>query len=326
VELDLSVKKNKKVSSKKESLHKPSIFVIIITFNALHWINNCLKSLRKSTLQVSPVVIDNNSNDNTVEIIKTYYPEVTLIENKDNLGFGKANNIGIRYALANNADYVFLLNQDAWIEPETLNELVSVFQLFPKTGLVSPVHLMGTGLELDFNFSNYIKYKTLNEIIKVRQNIILCETDFVNAAAWLLTAECIRNVGGFDPLFVHYGEDKDFCQRLKFHKYEIKIGLKSIIYHDRKYDKANAFRNYHNRVLASGLALIKDINHNIVRNYLSWFLERLPKIIKAFFSFKLNTCLEEVRIIYKLIILFPKINKSRELSISTEMPYLTPKS
>jgi GT2 family glycosyltransferase len=88
-------------------------------------------------------VVDNNSADDTVNFIKANYPEVTLLEQNKNLGFGKANNIGISLAMKNEADYVFLLNQDAWVQPDTIEKLVSAHQREPQFGILSPMHLNG---------------------------------------------------------------------------------------------------------------------------------------------------------------------------------------
>ena len=78
----------------------------------MKWLQNCLEAIKKSTYPVDTIVIDNGSTDSTVLFIKSNYPEVHLVESGKNLGFGQANNVGMRYALEQNADYVYLLNQD----------------------------------------------------------------------------------------------------------------------------------------------------------------------------------------------------------------------
>ena len=80
-------------------------YIIIVTYNGMKWLEACLSSCRK----YSVIVIDNNSSDNTVSFIEQKYPNTILLKQNKNLGFGAANNIGINYALQNNADYVFLL-------------------------------------------------------------------------------------------------------------------------------------------------------------------------------------------------------------------------
>ena len=96
------------------------ILVIIVSYNFERWIDRCLNSLRQSEQQADVVVIDNASQDRTVSLIESRYPEVRLIKSKENLGFGRANNIGMKIALKEGYDAVFLLNQDAWIDAKVL--------------------------------------------------------------------------------------------------------------------------------------------------------------------------------------------------------------
>src|ERR1700760_3358667 len=100
------------------------IYTIIVSYNAEHLIADCLTSVLNSTILNSVIVVDNFSTDNTVQIIKNKFPGIQLIENEKNLGFGMANNIGISVAVKDQADYVLLLNQDAFLEKDTLEKLV----------------------------------------------------------------------------------------------------------------------------------------------------------------------------------------------------------
>jgi Predicted glycosyltransferases len=111
------------------------VSVIIVSYNFEQWIDRCLGSLRRSTFPVSVIVVDNGSKDHTTQIIERKYPEVHLIKTGVNLGFGKANNIGIRCAMERGADYFFLLNQDAWISEKTIKTLLDLFEEHPKYGI-----------------------------------------------------------------------------------------------------------------------------------------------------------------------------------------------
>ena len=114
-------------------------FIIIVTYNAMNWLSKCLNSCKDYPV----VVIDNASTDETVTYIKKQFPKVHLIPQSKNLGFGQANNLGIRYALNNGADYVFLLNQDAYLQGECINQLIKIHQNNPEFGILSPIHLNG---------------------------------------------------------------------------------------------------------------------------------------------------------------------------------------
>lgn len=212
---------------------------IIVTYNGIEWIKKCLDSLQESSVILKVICIDNGSTDGTQNIIKSY-SSVKFIQSETNLGFGKANNIGINIALENSADYVFLLNQDAWIEKDTLKNLLEVITENENIEIASPIHLNGSGKALDKLFATYVAPKLSNDPCLfmsdayTHQLAKYYEVDFVNAAAWLLSRECIEKVGLFDPLFYHYGEDVNYCQRLSYFKYKLAIVSGSKIYHDRE--------------------------------------------------------------------------------------------
>ena len=206
--------------------------VIIVTYNAKPWIERCLKSCG----DYPAVVVDNASADDTLSFIKNNFPEVTLLEQTKNLGFGQANNIGISYALSKGADYVFLLNQDAYLQPDTINKLIKTHKENKDYGVISPIHLNGKGSKLDKNFEYYLKQKNdlMSDLLCAKLLKPIYNVPFVNAAAWLLPRKTLETVGGFDPLFFHYGEDDNYCQRVLYHDFKIGVALDTFIYHDRE--------------------------------------------------------------------------------------------
>jgi len=209
------------------------VSVIIVTFNGMKWLPKTLSSLPKN---IHVIIVDNNSSDITLEYVKNTYPAYTLVKNDRNRGFGYANNQGIQIALKKEADYVFLLNQDAYVNEETFTHLVQITKANPSYGIISPIHLNGEGNTLDRNFSHYVSYDKNREFY---YDAIKCtlkgiyEVPFVNAAAWFIPSKVFYKVGGFDPMFFHYGEDENFCQRVLYHGYKIGVSPRSFIFHDR---------------------------------------------------------------------------------------------
>ncbi len=170
------------------------VLTIIVSYNFMPWIDHCLGSLKNSAYPTDVIVIDNASSDATVTTLGQRYPWVKLVANDSNLGFGRANNIGIQYAIKHQYDAVLLLNQDAWIEPDTLDKLVNAAQRHPDYGIVSPLHLTGQGDGLDKGFAHYTGIKDLHllpgdEIVQV---------PFINAAIWFISLEVLKRVGLFD--------------------------------------------------------------------------------------------------------------------------------
>ena len=206
---------------------KKKIAVVIVTFNGEIWIKKNLISLFKSNYPIDIIIVDNASTDETINIIQEF-SAVELIQNKNNLGFGKANNIGIDLALKKGADAIFLLNQDTWIFENTISNLAEVLFENPNLGIVSPLHFSAEESILDENFNTYY-----NRFNKEEDSESLRIVPFVNAAAWLVSKECLSKTGYFDPIFNHYGEDRNYCERVKYHGFKIGVAKKAAICHDR---------------------------------------------------------------------------------------------
>lgn len=189
-------------------------------------------SLRQTEHPADVIVIDNCSQDRTLELVKANYPEVRLIACDKNLGFGQANNIGMKIALQEGYDAVFLLNQDAWIDPQTIGTLLRLSQQHPEYGILSPVHLTGNGDKPDSGFATYT---AIREISDLRKDEAIIPTSFINAAFWMIPTTVLREIGGFSPLFYHYGEDKDYTNRMTYHNYLIGYSPNVFGCHDREY-------------------------------------------------------------------------------------------
>ncbi|WET01230.1 glycosyltransferase family 2 protein [Flavobacterium sp. YJ01] len=218
-------------------IKKSNVLIIIVTYNGEKWIRNCLDSIMNSNYLADIFIVDNASIDNTVAILDLY-EEIKIYKSNVNLGFGKANNLGLTYALQNDYDYAFLLNQDTWIEKDTIEDLVAVAQKQQDFGIISPMHYFSDKISLEYNFSVQLSpwfcKNILSDFVFRDQKSMkeIYPLNFVNAAAWLLPRRTLEIVGGFDPLFFHYGEDNDYCNRLKYHKLKIGIAPHAKIYHD----------------------------------------------------------------------------------------------
>lgn len=222
-----------------------NIYVVIVTFNGEQWIERCLISVRESTLHARAVVIDNGSSDRTLSVIADKFPETIVIRSASNLGFGAANNLGISYALDHQADYVYLLNQDAWLNPDTLEILIARMQDHPEYGLLSPIQTDGGGEKWDAGFETACRESEcpglLDDLAAGKLKPIY-EIHFVMAAHWLLSAESLRRTGGFSPLFHHYGEDNNWIDRARYHGFRIGVCPQAEAAHDRQGRKSDPER------------------------------------------------------------------------------------
>jgi len=201
----------------------------------MQWYDKCFASLRKSTIPVQTIVVDNTSGSEDAEYIKTHYPEIHIIKTEENLGFGRANNLGMRYALDNGCDYVFLLNQDTWLEqPNAIELLVQIAESHPDFGILSPMHLSADCKKVDMNFenTNHTCSQNLVSDLYCRTLQDIYPTDYINAAAWLLPRKTLETVGGFDPIFKHYEEDDNYLNRVLYHKLKVGLCPSALIVHD----------------------------------------------------------------------------------------------
>jgi GT2 family glycosyltransferase len=204
--------------------------IIIVSYNAMPWLDKCLESIDFSRYEV--VVVDNCSSDGTVAHVHKNYSAVKLFEENQNLGFGQANNIGISYALNQGAEHVFLLNQDAYLVGDALEQLVGFQKQNPEFGILSAIHTDYEISLLDPSFSKYMSHEKnpnfYSDYVLGNDLQSVYEVPFINAAGWLISKNCLKIVGGFDPIFFHYGEDTNYCQRVLYH--QLKIGVIPSVY------------------------------------------------------------------------------------------------
>jgi GT2 family glycosyltransferase len=210
------------------------VVCVVVTHNGSPWVEQCLTSVTANDHQTHVIVVDNASTDHTLEIVSSV-PNVEIVRLDENKGFGAANNIGIRRGLQVGADYILLLNQDAWLLPDTIDILAKQMQKNPAIGIASPLHWDASGKHLDNKFCGYIcdhapvfVSDLLHDSLKPTYVV-----PFVNAAIWLITRQCIEQVGGFDPLYFMYGEDSDYCRRVDFHGLHIAIVPSAHAHHAR---------------------------------------------------------------------------------------------
>lgn len=223
-----------------------SVYCIVVTYNGLSWVDKCLGSLQKADYPIKTIVVDNGSGDGTQGAILQRFPEVMLIQSPTNLGFGKANNLGIQQALEKGAEYILLLNQDAYLHQGSFRGLIEAFDQEPAAGIVSPMHLAGDEQNLDWGFYRYCNPADtpglLGDLVKGDLKP-LYRSAFVNAAAWVLKAEVIKRIGLFHPIFDHYVEDNEYVHRLESRGLGLYVYTGMKIVHDRPQKKRDKAKN-----------------------------------------------------------------------------------
>ena len=290
---------------------KNEVYTIIVTYNGMKWIKDCISSVYKNT---RVVIIDNNSSDNTVAYIQENFSKVKIFNQKKNLGFGKANNIGITYALSEGAEFVFLLNQDAKILEDSIKKMIKFSLNNKEYGVLSPLHCDWSGQFLEDSFSRYmgLKFNTdfYSDFILLKKIKEVYDVPFIAAACWFIPKRVFEKVGGFDPMFFHLGEDINYAQRIIYHKYKIGVLPSCKVLHDTKGRVYNVPVKYSDEYFYKSNYLNKikygDVNKkNIYNRKANFFKRQIYKDI-IFFTLqlkfkKLYGALKELKIFKKMI-------------------------
>jgi len=208
------------------------ISIVIVNYNVKDFLYKCLQTIESASngLEIETIVVDNNSSDGSVSYLRPKFPKVEFISLDENIGFGRANNIGFEKAVG---DYILVLNPDTEIKEDTLSQMLDYmesnnqvgasgckvlntdgsFQLACRRGFPTPWNsfskLFGLGSIFPKSklFSGYnLSYKSVDETYPV---------DALIGAFMFIRKEALGDIIGFDSDFFMYGEDLDFCYRLQ---------------------------------------------------------------------------------------------------------------
>jgi GT2 family glycosyltransferase len=209
----------------------PDISISIVSYNTRDLLRACLLSLeaRRDEVELEIIVIDNDSTDGSAEMVKAEFPKVLLIEAGENLGYGRANNLGLKDA---NGRHFFVLNSDTEVQPRALRALVDFLDERPKAGAVTAQLILPDGsiqpsCATDPNLMKVFWEQTYLDRLFPNNKITggytmthwnyddVREVEQVAGAAVVIRREAWEQIGGFDPAFFMYFEDTDLCIRLR---------------------------------------------------------------------------------------------------------------
>ena len=250
----MSGKVNYKGCSK---LHKtvdklPLVSIIILNWNGKKDTIECLDSLKQITYPNYVIIlVDNGSTDGSVECFKKRYPEIEIIENKENLGFAEGNNIAIRAAITRNAKYIFMLNNDTVVEPNILNYLEKVLEMDPIIGIAGPTvyHYKEKSL-IQSAGGTIIWSKGRAPSLTYKQDVSrnkLKDVVYVAGCSLLAKAELFQKIGYLNNNYFAYWEETDWCVRAKKAGYRIVHVPVAKIWHKggSTTKKTSGFYEYH---------------------------------------------------------------------------------
>lgn len=198
----------------------PRVIIITLNWNGKDDTIECINSLLELDYPNYEItVVDNASTDNSVKAFKETFPDITLIGNKENLGYALGFNTGIEYALEQNVKYVLILNSDTVIDKNALKELVKVAESDSKIGFVSGKVYYYNKLDKLQIVGKIINFNTgsIHNIgggeIDHGQYDEVREYKFLDDVFWLVRTEVFKKVGVYDPNFFLQFEETDLCAR-----------------------------------------------------------------------------------------------------------------
>ena len=195
-----------------------AVTAILVTYNSSDVIVASLAALLRQPEISQIIVVDNCSVDNTRDVIAQAFPNVTVIANPKNDGFGRANNIGLEKV---QTDFALLVNPDAVLEDGALNAMLIAATQYPDTGIVSPMLLdIKGGLHHNFKRNVFIREKYRPDFIQPEGD---CCAEYLSGAVWLMNMKYTRKVGFFDSNIFLFYEDDDLCLRMRQADYSLVV-------------------------------------------------------------------------------------------------------
>jgi GT2 family glycosyltransferase len=217
----------------------PLVYVVVLNWNRKDDTIDCVSSLMEMDYpNVGIVIVDNGSNDGSVEALKARFPSLELIVNEANVGVAEGRNVGIQYAVGEGADYVAFLDNDTVVDQHLLAELVKVGETDAQVGILAPkiysywdkhkiasagsrkrwfppgrISIIGLGKEDDAAYNEQR------------------EVEYATGCALLVKRKVFERIGTFDPSFSYYWDDYDFSERVREGGYRIIYVPSAILWH-----------------------------------------------------------------------------------------------
>lgn len=214
------------------------ISIIIVNYNVKEFLQNLIHSIHKAAQNLSYeiIIIDNASDDGSIELIREKFSEVKLFVNNENLGFSKANNTGLKAA---SGKYLLLLNPDTIVREDTFEEMINFFEANPDAGLagckiLNPDGTLQLACRRSFPgpWTSFCKVTGLSALFPdsklfARYNLTYLnenesyEVDAISGSFMMFPKRTYEELGGLDEQFFMYGEDLDFCYRIQQAGYKV---------------------------------------------------------------------------------------------------------
>ena len=228
----------------------PSVTAVVLNWNGREPLLRTFAALYRSRYPFEELLlVDNGSSDGSVEAVQAAFPEVTVLAQEHNLGPGTGRNVGIRRAMASRADYIFNVDNDIEVFPETVRTLIETADQRPDIGVVGPMMYFRDRMNVIQNVGGQVRF---------RQNVVYpigwlepdhgqfnepLKVDMVGSAAMLTRREVFEQVGYFDEGYIGYGlEDTDFCTKVRRSGWKVICNPQAKVRHDFRFNHKYTYR------------------------------------------------------------------------------------
>lgn len=229
-----------------------TLFVIVLNWNGERVIEPCLRSiLSVRGVDLRIIVVDNDSDDSSPEIVRREFPDVELIVNGSNLLFAEGNNVGIRRAMELGARYFLLLNNDTVVDPDFALPMIEAMRRDGAVGIVGPQIRYFDDPERiwygggEFHPIVWIpRHRDIRRLSSEVSSRAAGETAYVTGCALMFRRELVLEIGFLDPSYGMYCEDVDFCQRAKEDGWRCRYEPSATVWHKVSASSGGGFTPY----------------------------------------------------------------------------------
>ncbi len=212
------------------------VFIIVLNYNNAEDTIECLDSLKFFYEEYQVVLVDNNSNSDCInKLEKNVSHHIKFIKNSENLGYAEGNNVGIRYAIENNAQIIVILNNDVIVNPESFKSSIATIERDREIAVIGPTILeygkkiiQSAGADIDY-------YKVTSKLIKHGEDYLpkkqLIECDYVGGACMIFRAELISEIGYIPTDYFLFFEETEWCVKALNAGYKVVCNLDSYVMH-----------------------------------------------------------------------------------------------
>ncbi|MFH1867235.1 MAG: glycosyltransferase family 2 protein [Patescibacteria group bacterium] len=266
--------------------------IVIVSYNGLKYLPAALKSCKDFAPHCQVYLVENASSDGSLEYIQKNWPKVKLFPQATNLGFAEGNNVGLRQAMSEGAEAIFLLNQDAELTSGSLDKLESYLSTHPKVGMVQPrlslpngrINSLGNCYHyLGFGFAggNGLSYEEALRRLHWFKN--QTEIPYASGAGVLLRSQALKQVGLFDQTLFMYHEDLELSLRFRSFGWRLEILPEAEVIHHYQFSaSSNNFYYMERNRLSVWLSYFKL--PTLILLFIPWLISELALLLTSLFN------------------------------------------